>query len=338
MFVRTRLDVIALCISLSLFVATWGYIGYNHGVISKALKDADELLNPFSTFVQKIKPANPSFPDDTVNILLLGIDRRERYESVYRTDIMILISVNTSTKKVALISVPRDLWYDGGRINAVYIFSGFERLADGFEEITGLRPQKFILTDFADFTWMVDAMGGVPIKVETTFTDYTYPIDATEGIQTVSFTQGPELLTGDRALIFSRSRKGDYDSGDWGRMKRQHLILKGMLDAVVQPKSIFNPMVVEKAFKTVTTGKIDTNLDISDAKFLWNFYKDKDEYEIKSFYLGYDHLYTPPAADYGGAWVLDQLPGGFEQFKNEVNAFIYNIPVIESPAESQSTL
>ena len=332
---------IILGILVFLFIVVWGYLGYSTGIIANKLKTTKEVISPFAKeLTNKITSKyNHSF-DETkpINILLLGIDRRSRLEYGYRTDIMILISVNPKTNRIAMVSLPRDLWYDSGRLNAVYMFSGFERLADGFEEITGLRPQKFVLTDFEDFKWIVDAMGGVPVNVQTTFTDYDYPVDATLGYQTVTFVQGPEKLTGERALIFSRSRKGDYDNGDWGRMKRQHLVLKGMLEAVKQPESIFNPMVVEEAFKIVTTNKMDTNLSLDDAKYLWDFYKDKDKYQIESFYLDYDYIYTPPASEYGGAWVLTETDGGYGAFTKKVTDYLNNVPTIQYQVESHSTL
>ena len=170
--------------------------------------------------------------------MLLGIDRRNRGEA-FRSDIMILVTMNKTDNTITMASVPRDLWYGGGRINAVYGAKGWDGIRQTFADVTGHEPHRFILTDFKDFSWVVDAMGGVPVEVETTFTDSHYPVDETFGIQTVSFVKGPELLTGKRALIFSRSRKGDNDNGDWGRMKRQHLVLKGMADAITQPNSFF---------------------------------------------------------------------------------------------------
>ena len=147
----------------------------------------------------------------------------------------------------------------------------------------------------------------------------------------MSFAKGDEKLTGSRALIYARSRKGDFDNGDWGRMKRQHNILKGMLIAVAQPESLFNPMVVEKAYKTVTEGKMDTNLSVMDAKYLWDYYKDKDKYTIESLYMDYDYLYTPPSDEYGGAWVMVPKPGGAEQFKQ---AILSKLNGTETPIES----
>lgn len=326
---------------VAIIIGSFGFIAYK---AKTDLQEAGVEIKPFEKLgsnndeeeTANIRQGDPL--GKPINILLLGIDRRSRAESAYRTDIMILMSANPDTNRVTLASLPRDLWHKNGRLNAVYIQYGWEELQNAVETITGERPERYILTDFKDFSWIVDAMGGVPVEVDTTFTDSSYPVDETFGYQTVSFTAGPELLTGDRALIFSRSRKGDYDNGDWGRMKRQHKILNGMLDAVVQPKSIFNPMVVEEAYKTVTTGKMDTNLSVADAKYLWDFYKDKDLYEIHSLFLDMDYLYTPPMEEYGGAWVLAPVGGSYSRFQNDLKTKLYaQEDFVSAPESSEVT-
>ncbi|OGC45329.1 hypothetical protein A2V49_03140 [candidate division WWE3 bacterium RBG_19FT_COMBO_34_6] len=303
-----------------------------------------KVISPFVSLLNKEdertnKKNEPKIFDEPISILLLGIDRRSRDEYGYRTDIMIQLIVNPQTNKVVIVSIPRDLWYEGGRINALFVVNGWEGMQNAFFNYTGYKPQRYILTDFKDFSWVVDAMGGVTVDIDTTFTDYNYPIDETLEYQTISFTQGQEKLTGDRALIYARSRKGDNGEGsDWMRMRRQHKILKGMLSAVVQPGSLFNPMIVEKAFTSVTSGKMDTNLNLIDAKYLWDFYKDKDKYEISSLYLDYDFLYSPPLEEYGGAWVLTSLTGSYDEFKNKITNIVNGTQVTTAQQGSSTNL
>src|SRR3989344_6450410 len=64
------------------------------------------------------------------NILLLGIDRRSKAETGYRSDIMILVSINQDQKKIVLTSVPRDLWVSGGRINATFVGGGWPAMQE----------------------------------------------------------------------------------------------------------------------------------------------------------------------------------------------------------------
>ena len=320
-------------ISLAFFIFVIGFIVLQVNDLQKETTGKG-FISPISFPVigSTPTPESPKFsttlPTDgsVFNVLLMGSDRRSKSEGVSRTDIMILVSINPKSKKVVLTSVPRDLWVNGGRVNAVYVQSGWDGMKSAFENITGQQIDRFIFTDFEDFSWVVDAMDGVEVAVDTTFTDTEFPNDVTKTYRTVTFAQGPEKLTGERALIFARSRHGNNGEGsDWMRMRRQHKILKGMLNSVLSPKSIFNPMVVEQAFKTVTEGRMDTNLTLGDAAFLWDFYKDKDAYEIESLFMDSDYVYNPPMEDYGGAWVL--VPrNGYSAFHEVVKSKLYPTP------------
>jgi len=319
--------------TLVISLGTLGFVAYQSN--KKLLEVGVEtgiIMSPFSKLASnQSKPETlaEQYPlGNPINILLLGIDRRSKLEYGYRTDIMITISINPITNNVVMTSIPRDLWYNGSKINGLFINSGWEIMKIAVGEVTGLEPERYILTDFEDFSWIVDALGGVPVQVENTFTDSSYPVDETKEYQTVSFTAGPEQLTGERALIYARSRKGTNGEGsDWARMRRQHKILSGIVEAVLQPRSIFNPMVVESAFKTVTQGRMDTNLKLGDATYLWDFYQDKDLYTIHSLFLDYEYLYSPPPEEYGGAWTIVPRDGTYKTFQSVVQNRLQGITV-----------
>lgn len=270
------------------------------------------IANPISQADKNTSNPQPKIPteptkvskDKMFNILLFGIDRRSKQETAFRTDIMILLSVNQDKKKVLLTSVPRDLWVNGGRINAVYIGGGWEATQRAFEKVTSFKPDAFIMCDFEDLVWLVDAFGGVKVDLDRAFTDTEYPNDATKTYQTVSFPQGKQLVMGRDALVLSRSRHGNNGEGsDFKRMVRQHKILKAMPEAILSPKSIFNPFNLPKFFEAVTSRMV-TDLNLSDAKILWDFYPQRNDYTIDSFYIDSEFLYNPPLSEYGGAWVL----------------------------------
>ena len=325
----------ALLISLG----TLGFVAYqSNKKLQEVGIETGITISPFSKLASnqdKPETLAEQYPlGNPINILLLGIDRRSKFEYSYRTDIMIMVSINPATNNVVMTSIPRDLWYNGNKINGLFLNSGWEVMKTAMGEVTGLAPERYVLTDFEDFAWVVNAMGGVPVEVDNTFTDSSYPIDETQEYQTVSFTAGPEQLTGDRALIYARSRKGTNGEGsDWARMRRQHKILSGMLKAVLQPRSIFNPMVIENAFKTVTQGRMDTNLKLEDAAYLWDFYQDKDLYTTHSLFLDYEYLYSPPPENYGGAWTIVPRDGTYETFRTVVQNRLQGI-VIDGTLDS----
>ncbi len=282
-------------------------------LLTKETSQSGKNLNPFASLMKTEKKS--------LNIALLGIDRRSKAESAYRTDTMVLVSINPKVNKVVLISIPRDLWVQGGRINALYIQRGWESLQKALEEITSLKPDHYILTDFQDFKWLIDNLGGVEVDVEKTFTDTQYPVDATKGYQTVSFTKGSELMSGDRALIYSRSRKGNNGEGsDWMRMKRQHLILKATVKSVFSPRNLFNIDNIKESFTTIINHGVETNMDLDVAYYLWDLVKDNQKYTYNSTYLDGNYVFNPPMSDYGGAWVLAPINNSYSNFREHVKS------------------
>lgn len=136
-----------------------------------------------------------------VNILLLGYGGGN-HDGTLLTDSILVVHFDFKTDKVALISIPRDLWvriptrgYDGfyAKINAAYQTGldnehypnklpqftgpdgGGNEIKYIVKEVTGLPIDYFAAIDFEGFKNIVDALGGVDIDVENTFTDYTYP-------------------------------------------------------------------------------------------------------------------------------------------------------------------
>jgi LCP family protein required for cell wall assembly len=299
-----------------------------------AHKSAEELLKEGSIFYMK----------PVINVLLIGLDtsqgRRSRGQLGSNTDVLILASVNTKTNRVLLTSVPRDLWVNGNKINALLSVYGWETLKDAFEKISGATVDGYIKLDFDGLKWMVDSFGGVPVNVETDFTDSEFPNNADSGAQTVTFNKGYELLDSERALIFARSRHGNNGEGsDLMRAKRQHLILQGMVQAVKQPNSLFWPMDLPKFFDAVTT-HMETSLKLADVYYLWDFYKDRDLYQIESFVIGSDYLYYPgmyPESEYH-AWVFLPINNDFSKLQSDIKAKLEGtfIPVNSAPMESSN--
>ncbi len=256
--------------------------------------------------------------DKMFSILLLGIDRRHKAETAFRTDIMVLLSVNQSQKKVVLTSVPRDLWINGGRINATFVNGGWEDMQKAFLGITGISPNAYIQCDFEDLVWLIDSLGGIEVDLETAFTDSAYPNDVTKTYITVNFDKGIQTIDGKSALVLSRSRHGNNGEGsDFKRMQRQHKILKALPNAILTPKSVFNPFILTKFYEVITQ-RMSTNLTLKESELLWAYYPEKDTYTVESFFVNSDYLYNPPMSDYGGAWVLVAKNNDYSPIHNQL--------------------
>jgi LCP family protein required for cell wall assembly len=178
----------------------------------------------------------------TFTFVALGVDQRNDDE-IPRTDTIMIGKVDLSGPRVSLISVPRDLivdipGYGRDRINSAYVYGelykepggGIGLLRQTIEKNFGVNVDHFGLVDFQCFRTTVDAVGGVRINVPKAIVDTQYPTDD-YGIKTVKFDVGPQLMDGERALEYARTRHAD---SDFYRIQRQQLILAAVRDQVLR--------------------------------------------------------------------------------------------------------
>ena len=250
---------------------------------------------------------NPNNTSENFNILVLGIDRRHGDQTSWRTDVIQLVTLSPDRKKAVMTHIPRDVWAGSYKINAVYNLQGPDAMKDIVQEVTGQRPDRIVRIDFDAFVWAVDAVGGISVNVPRGFVDTGYPNDR-KGINepiTVEFKEGEQVMDGESALIYARSRKGNNGEGsDYARGTRQQIIMKEIIKDFFKPNNLFKLKTAEEAFNMATT-KMYTDATLSDAKVLFEVIKNYKDISMQN--LGLDssnYLYTPDASNYGGAWTL----------------------------------
>lgn len=231
---------------LVLFLLILGILGYSgNKLLSKTNKIFTNKTNIFVRVGKLILGEDKTLNGEdqgTVNVLLLGMGG-PGHDGPLLTDTMIVASLNIQTKEVTLISIPRDFLVQlpkrgYNKINAAYAYaekddpgSGGTAAIDMAEKITGLEIPYYAAVDFKGFVKAVDHVGGVDIIIDRTFTDSSYPDYNNGYLPPVTFTKGGEQMDGERALIFSRSRKGTNGEGsDFSRSERQKKIMVAMKD------------------------------------------------------------------------------------------------------------
>ncbi|PKO58062.1 MAG: hypothetical protein CVU24_17855, partial [Betaproteobacteria bacterium HGW-Betaproteobacteria-18] len=130
----------------------------------------------------RIEPVSPipnplsglSIPDEVRLIVLMGSDNPAPFTS--RTDAMMLAFYNPRLAKVALLSLPPEMFvyipgYTMQRVNVAYAVGGFEMLADTIEYNLGIRPDEFAVVHKDDFTWFVEELDGLDVN---TMRNYYY--------------------------------------------------------------------------------------------------------------------------------------------------------------------
>ena len=200
-----------------------------------------------------------------INILLLGIDNGAYGRSTEdgRSDTMLLLTVNPTEKKAQLLSIPRDTYteivgmnyYD--KINHAYAYGQAKMAINSVEKLFDTSIDFYMEINMSGLMEFVDAVGGIEVTSPLTFT-----------YEGRSFEEGKkELLDGESALRFARMRYDDPE-GDYGRQKRQRIVIEQLVKKMMSFNSITN---FEKIMNAVSKN-VKTDIPIGKIMALKNTY------------------------------------------------------------------
>jgi LCP family protein required for cell wall assembly len=178
--------------------------------------------------------------DGAQNILLVGTDARPG-EDISRTDALVWIRLDPANNRVSMLSFPRDLYvnipgYGKDKINAVYPI-GEKKIGPGYGpallkktvgELVGIPIDHFVMINFEGFKAVIDKIGGIYIDVPKAIDDSSYPTDDYRTIK-IHFDAGLQLMDGERALMYARTRHAD---SDFGRNQRQQQVLMAIFNRI----------------------------------------------------------------------------------------------------------
>ncbi|MBV9894209.1 MAG: LCP family protein [Chloroflexi bacterium] len=173
------------------------------------------------------------------SILIMGSDARPdelRRGEVGRTDTLLLFVGDRALPRVAMLSVPRDLWvqipgYGEERINAAYEMGGPQTAKQTVSNVIGQPVDRYVVIGLQGVRDVVDAVGGVDITVPQAIHDDAYPTDD-YGYQTVDIPAGRQHMDGDTALKYARTRHQD---SDFARAARQQQVVAAVRNAMLNP-------------------------------------------------------------------------------------------------------
>lgn len=279
--------------------------------------------------------------DGRVNILLLGMGG-VGHDGPYLTDTIMLASFDPVNKKIALLSIPRDLvmpipGYGWRKINNANAYGELEHPGQGaaltVKTISGVLAvpiHYYLRVDFAGFKEFIDDLGGVEVCVDNAFTDTQFP-DENYGIQTISFSTGCQHMDGQRALAYTRSRHGNGGEGsDFARSRRQQQVILAAKSELLSAATLLNPITLTRLY-TQYTDHIATSLEMWEIIRLAQLGRGLRSEDITTHTLtdGPDGQLVTVIGD-DGAWLL-QPPGGNYNDIRTLVATMLN-------ADSQSTI
>lgn len=256
--------------------------------------------------------------DGRTNILLLGSGGGS-HQGADLTDTILVVSLDVHKKKMAMISVPRDLWSDTlkDKVNSAYHYGEEKKEGGGLtiakvvvEDMVGLPIHSVLLIDFSGFESIIDIAGGIDVTVPRAFIDPEFPVAGRENDQcdgdpqfacryeTVTFTRGAQHMDGKRALTYVRSRHADGDEGsDFARGVRQQEVLAALLGKMKDPLIWLPPsraFSLFEAFDRATTTDMRIGELATVGKMMVRI--GKSQYKRISFV---DQVTEPPLWMYG---------------------------------------
>lgn len=214
-----------------------------------------------------------------LNIVIMGSDSRGGdnadlaggEDAGARSDTTVVMHISGDRSRVEMVSIPRDSTVDvpscttqdgtttaelyGTKFNSAFsqgvqaggdVASGALCTVKTVEQLTGVFMDGFVVVDFAGFSSMIDAVGGVEVCVE----EEIYSEDANH----LALEPGTHTLQGGKALDYARARKGTGlgDNSDLGRIGRQQEVMAALARTVLSQEVLTNPAKTLKFLRAVT--------------------------------------------------------------------------------------
>jgi LCP family protein required for cell wall assembly len=262
---------------------------------------------------------------DRVNILLLGIDEREDQYGPWRSDTMIVLTIDPENNTAGILSIPRDLWvtipgYSEERINTAHRTGDLKEYPGGGPALAvktvqynlGIPIHYYVRVNFSGFVEAIDTIGGVDINVEKEIDDPLYP-DNAFGYDPLYIPAGLQHMDGALALKYARTRHG---GSDFDRLRRQQQVIMAVRDKVLRLEMLPELLLrLPELLKTVGDS-VQTDLQLDEMRNLVQLASEIDEEHLKTAVI--DSSMTEPATRYNGAQVLIPIRDEIRAVVNEI--------------------
>ena len=185
---------------------------------------------------QAVKPLE----NQKINILVLGID--ERKNDVGRSNVTCVMTVDTGSKNVSMLWVPRDSrveipGHGWNKIGHAYSYGGHQLSEQTVANFLGIPIDYYLAVNMGGFKKVIDALGGVDINVDKRMYYYdSYDEGEVDNNGLIDLKPGMQHMDGNTALEYVRFRHDEM--GDIGRIERQQKFAKALLSDIVTPAII----------------------------------------------------------------------------------------------------
>lgn len=325
--VATIVTIVMVSVMLLSTVAIALVLGV--GVLNRFAHASDLSTSELLSYGVAGLTRQPQQHQGRVTFLVLGLDELStRGDAPVLSDTIMLLSLKLADGTLAAVSLPRDLWLEDyqTKINSLYWY-GQERFPDRPEtfpeqvisDLVALPIDHTLIVTMNQLAELVDLVGGIEVTITEGFTDPLFPrpdVDVTVEkdpevlYKTVTFESGTQVLNGERALEYVRSRKSTGTQGsDDARALRQQQVIAALMHQLSQPSTVTNTTVASSLLKFYQTNYA-TQLPLSEVLAIGRvIFPFRDQLTLQGQGLSVAPadpqgvLTHPPESRYNGQWV-----------------------------------
>lgn len=246
-------------------------VGFSYAI--SLLNSSAHLINSItdeSAEVVKIES------DAVFNVYLSGIDTYGSINTVSRSDVNIVATVNLTKKKLLLTSIPRDSYVPialGGNNQKDKLTHagnyGIQSSVKTIENLLDIEMPVYFKVNFSSFVKIIDVIGGITVENPVTF----------ESVDGKHFSAGSVVLNGEQALSFVRERKNL--GGDIERGKNQQRVVEAVIRKMARPSALAK---YQELFNVIGNS-IQTNMSAESLIEMINKQSEGGDWSVKSIVL-----------------------------------------------------
>ncbi|MDI6778328.1 MAG: LCP family protein [Patescibacteria group bacterium] len=319
-----------LAVILLLLIATGGWAMYKAGTTLSKISTKDGFFKSLWKSIPGVGPDQLQGEEEgQVNVLLLGMRGNNMPGGGLLADTIMVVMARPKENKLALLSVPRDLWVKHpdsstqSKINSIHALyeekgegKGMDAMKQVIGEITGIPIHYAVRIDFIGFKELVDTVGGVDVYLDKPFSEPKQ----FEGENALDFSlpAGKNHIDGQKALFFVRAR---YASSDFERARRQQQVLLALKDKMLSLGTLTDFGKVNNILN-VLGEDVRTDMDISEMKKFFELANKSQNLQIKQKVLdtSEEGLLNSTKADTpeGKTYVLLPARGNYDKIRELV--------------------
>ena len=236
---------------------------------------------------QKTEKHNINITKKPFNIYVSGIDTYGKINSVSRSDVNMIITVNPKTSDILITSIPRDYYVklhdinDNDKLTHAGIY-GVDESISTIEDLLDIKIDYYVKVNFTSLIKMVDTLNGIEV-------DSKYEFISQDGYK---FYKGKNNMNGKKALSFARERKALPD-GDRSRNINHQAVLTALIDKLLMKSNLTKYNDLLKSLKpsivtNMTNNQITNFVKMQiDKNIKWSI-----DYNLLDGEDGYEYTYS----------------------------------------------